>query len=121
MTAARLPRRAPTILRVSPLSALRFTLAAWKDRLEERVLDQLDDGLDGAGLGRVDRPRDVDLRRHLLAGDILEDLRHAGHDLLVELPPRALVAILLRIEGLDVLEQRLHPAAHLAISDPHLS
>ena len=50
-----------------------------------------------------------------LPGDVLHDLGDAGDDLLVELPHRALIAVLRRVVGLHILEERLHPAPDLAV------
>src|SRR5262249_7235110 len=91
-----------------------------QDRLEESVADQVGDCLPSAAPRRLQRPRDVDLRGHFLARDVLQGLRGDVDHALPELPREALVAILLRIVGLDVLEQWLDVPVHVAVLDVEL-
>src|SRR5262249_16052306 len=93
---------------------------AGQDGLEEGVLDQASDRGENAHSGLGERARQIDPGRDFLAGAVLEDLGDASHDTFVELSQGTLPSVLLGAVDHHVLEERLHVARYLAVSDSEL-
>src|SRR5688572_31812039 len=80
----------PMISALLTTGAAQLRVEAGQDRLEERVLHQIDDGLDDAHVRIVEPPGDLHTGGDLVAGAILENLRDSFDHLFVGLAHDAL-------------------------------
>src|SRR5215475_1787864 len=106
------PRRPVTGIRSVRIPGDHLSIETWKNRIEERVLQQTPEDLPLVRLRLFERAGNVGLGRDLTARDVLQSLESGANGLFLELLTEFLLTLCLWRRHKDIAEQRLHVADH---------